>query len=237
MARQLAADGFDLVLVARKPGPLHELAEELRSGGTRVHAVEQDLLADGALERVREVTDPLEAGLFVFNAGANTYRSEFVDSDPEGVQRVLDLNITAPLAFLRHYGALMKERGRGGLVTMGSVGGYVGHPFIGPYIAAKAFLRVFVEGLWIELEPHGVDVLELSIGLTRTPAMERLGMNFDAMAHAEPAAVAKEGLAHLADGPSWIVEAFREDAEQKASFPRVDAVRAVADQYALMAGR
>lgn len=236
MARQLAGDGFSLVLVARKPGPLEALAEELRHSGAEVVTLQQDLLAPDALTKVQEVTDPLEVGLFVFNAGANTYRSEFVDSDPLGVQQVLDLNITAPLAFLRHFGARMKQQQRGALVVMGSVGGHVGHPFIGPYIAAKAFLRVFIEGLWIELAPHGVDVLELQLGLTRTPAMERLGMNFDAVPHAAPAVVAKEGLAHLGDGPSWIVEEFLEDAHAKASFPRRDAVEKVAEHYRLMAG-
>lgn len=237
MARQLAADGFSLVLAARKPEPLHALADELRATGTQVETLQQDLLEADALDKLRAVTDPLEVGLFIFNAGANTYRSEFVDSDPDGVQRVLDLNITAPLSFLRHFGARMKQQQRGGLVVMGSVGGHVGHPFIGPYTAAKAFLRVFIEGLWLELSPHGVDVLELQLGLTRTPAMERLGMNFDAVPSADPAQVAQEGLAHLADGPSWIVAEFVSDAHAKASFPRRAAVEKIGDAYRLMAGK
>lgn len=236
LARELANDGYSLVLVARKPEPLAALAEDLRGGGAEVRTLPLDLLDDDALAQVRAVTDPLEVGLFVFNAGANTYRSEFVDSDPAGVQRVLDLNITAPLAFLRHFGSRLRDRGRGGLVVMGSIGGHVGHPFIGPYVAAKAFLRVFVEGLWTELSPHGVDVLELQLGLTRTPAMERLGMNFDAVPHADAATVAREALAHLADGPSWIVEEFVADAHAKASFPRRAAVEAVAEQFRLMSG-
>jgi uncharacterized protein len=238
LARQLAEAGINLVLVARKSGPLGALAEEVRAAGVEVVTVQQDLLEPDALERVRVHTDPLDVGLFIYNAGSNTYRSEFVESDPDGVQRVIDLNITAPLVFLRHFGARLKQRGSGGLMLLGSVGGFVGHANISVYVAAKAFLRIFVEGLWVELKPHGVDVLELCLGLTRTPAMERLGMNFDApgVRASQPALVAAEGLAHLSEGPSWIADGMQEDAVSKSSFPRADAVNQVAAQYRAMAG-
>lgn len=237
-ARQLADAGFNLVLVARKAEPLNALAEEVGDRGIKVIALQHDLLATDALSAVTAVTDDLDVGLFIFNAGANTYRSEFVESSHEGVQRVLDLNISAPLMFLRHFGARLKARGKGGLMVMGSVSGYVGHPVIAPYTAAKAFLRVFTEGLWLELRPHGVDVLELSIGLTRTPAMERLGMKFDepGVESSDPAVVAREGLMHLAEGPSRIADGLSEDAAAKASFPRAAAVEVVAEQYRLMSG-
>lgn len=238
LARQLADAGINLVLLARKPGPLAEIAADVAARGVEVRAVQQDLLEPDALDRVREVTDGLDVGLFIYNAGSNTYRGEFVDSDPAGVQGVLDLNITAPLAFARHYGTRLKQRGRGGLMLLGSVGGFVGYGNIAVYAAAKAFLRIFTEGLWVELQPHGVDVLELCLGPTRTPAMDRLGMKFDApgMKSSDPEDVAREGLAHLADGPAWIADGFFPDAVAKAGFPRAEIVGAIAAQYRAMSG-
>ena len=71
----------------------------------------------------------------------------------------------------------------------------------------KAFTRIFGEGLWLELREHGVDVLELVLGVTRTPAMERVGLNFNApgVVVAEPADAAREGLEWLGRGPVHIV--------------------------------
>lgn len=95
------------------------------------------------------------------------------------------------------------ERGRGGILLVGSLSGYMGAWRHSIYAGAKAFSRMFAESLWLELREHNVDVLELVLGVTRTPAMERVGLNFDApgILVNDPAEVAAEGLAHLADGP------------------------------------
>ncbi len=83
--------------------------------------------------------------------------------------------------------------------------GYLGGKHLSIYGAVKAFGRVFAESLWLELRDHGVDVLELVLGVTRTPAMERAGMNLGGPLNAsEPDDVAREGLEHLADGPIWV---------------------------------
>lgn len=233
MARQLAQAGINSVIIARKPEPLAQTAEEVRALGAEVITIQQDLLAPDALDRVRAVTDDLDIGLFIHNAGTNTYRSPYVDSDPVGVQGVLDLNITAPLAFIRHYGSRLRDRGRGGIVVVGSLGGLVGYHTVSVYAAAKAFLRIFVEGIWYELKPHGVDVLELCLGLTRTPAMERLGANFDApgLHAADPDDVAREGLEHLGEGPSWIAGGNYDLAVHQTRWPRREVIEEIAQRY------
>lgn len=170
--------------------------------------------------------------------GSKTYRSPFVDSDPSGVQAVLELNINAPLAVIRHFGSRLKDRGRGGIIILGSMSGFVGYANISIYAGAKAFLRIFAEGLWLELEPYGVDVLELCPGLTRTPAMERLGMRFDAagVRASDSDAVAREGLEHIGDGPSWIADGHFEAAIAQTRFPRKEVLREIAENYRRMAG-
>jgi short-subunit dehydrogenase len=176
-ARQLASDGFKLVLVARKPEPLEALAAELRDGGAEVRAVSADLSKPDVLSRVRAATDDVEVGLLVFNAGANNTRGYFVELPEEVTHSVIAVNVLAQSNFARHYGKLMCDRRRGGIILTGSLGGYMGSASLAAYCGAKAFSRVFTEALWMECADFGVDVLHLNIGYTATPAMARLGMD------------------------------------------------------------
>lgn len=202
-ARMLAEDGFKLVLVARKPGPLEELAAELRASGTEVRILSADLSKPGVLDQVRTVTDDIEVGLMIYNAGANNTRGNFLELPREVPDSVIAINVLGQTDFARHYGAPMIARGRGGIILTGSLGGYLGSPTLAAYTASKAFSRIFTEALWAECQPLGVDVLHLNIGFTATPAMARLGMPIE---FAEPPeTVAREGLENIANGPVWIV--------------------------------
>ena len=202
-AQQLAEDGFNLVLVARKPEPLEATAERVRRLGVEVRTLSLDLTDPASVTALTQATAELEVGLLICNAGANSYGHHFLDGELDGFQGVIDLNITTPLACAHHYGRLMRARRRGGIVFVGSLAGYLGSARESIYGAAKAFGRIFAEGLWLELREDGVDVLELVLGVTRTPAMERAGLNFDlpGLNVGEPDDIAREGLAHLADGP------------------------------------
>lgn len=203
-ARQLAADGFKLVLTARKLEPLEALKAELEAGGAEVRIVSADLKQRDVLAQVRGATDDIEIGLLVYNAGANDTRGLFVDLPAEVTDGVIAINVHGQADFSRHYGKMMKDRGRGGIILTGSTGGYLGSPTLVAYTAAKAFSRIFTEALWLEMEPFGVDVLHLNIGFTATPAMARLGMPIEL---AEPCEnVARQGLANIANGPMWIVD-------------------------------
>ncbi|MFI7524068.1 SDR family NAD(P)-dependent oxidoreductase [Nocardia salmonicida] len=205
-ARLLASEGINLVLAARKPGPLETTAESCRALGVEVRALAVDL-TDGGVDRIIEATSDLEVGLLICNAGANTHSMEFLDGDLREFGKVVDLNITAPMALVQHFGRPMRDRRRGGIILLGSLSEYVGSVRHTVYGGVKSYMRIFAEGLWLELRDHGVHVLELVLGLTRTPAMERVGLNFDApgLAVSEPSEVAREGLAHLSYGPVWVV--------------------------------
>ncbi len=154
-----------------------------------------------------KATRELEIGLLILVAGANTHSHKFLDGDLAEFHRVIDLNVSTPLALIHHYGQAMRSRQRGGIVVLGSLSGYLGSARHTVYGGVKAFSRIFAEGLWLELREHGVDVLELVLGVTRTPAMARVGLNFDApgVVVAEPATVAREGLEWLGRGPVHIV--------------------------------
>lgn len=205
-AVQLARAGLNLVLIARKPGPLEETAARCREIGVEVRVESADLLDPQSVARICEGTADLEVGLLIYNAGASTCNELFLETDLREFQKVTDLNVTRMLELVQYYGRPMAARGRGGIMLVGSLAGYMGAWRHTIYAGAKAFSRMFAESLWVELREHNVDVLELVLGVTRTPAMERIGLNFDApgILVNEPADVAAEGLAHLADGPVWV---------------------------------
>jgi short-subunit dehydrogenase len=227
-ARQLAADGFRLVLVARKEGPLEALAGELRGAGTEVRAVSVDMSKADAIDKVRKVTDDIEVGLLVYNAGANSVRGNFVELDPEVFRQVIGVNVIGQTEFTRHYGGLMRGRERGGIILTGSGAGYLGNASLAAYCGSKAFSRVFGEAVWAECEKFGVDVLHLVIGYTATPAMERLG--YDLTTAQDPADAAREGLDNIRNGPVWICGGpanFKRAEDQSKVADRAEAVRAV----------
>lgn len=207
LATRLAEAGMNLVLLARKPVPLEETAAACRAYGVEVHCLGIDLARPDAATSVIAETEGLEVGLLVYNAGANTHSEEFLDGDLEAFGSVIALNVTTPMALVQHFGRQMRERRRGGIVLVGSMASYMGSTHHTVYGGVKAFSRIFAESLWLELRDHGVDVLELVLGVTRTPAMERVGLDFEVpgMKVAEPAEVAEECLANLGSGPVHIV--------------------------------
>lgn len=233
-ARLLAREGIDSVLVARKPGPLEQTAAQVRALGAQARTLAVDLTDPGSAEQIAEATADLDLGLLVLNAGANAYDAPFATGDLERFRVVVDLNVTVTMDLVHRFVPGMVARGGGGVLVVGSLAGYVGQREIGVYAAAKAFQRVLTESLWLELQPHGVDVLHLVLGLTRTPAMERAGLRFDVpgLAVSEPEDVAAEGWEHLSDGPVHFVGEGQRTAERLSRLPRDAVVRGHAETLA-----
>ncbi len=204
-ARQVAAEGINCFLVARRAGPLETLASELRSR----HRIECrtasiDLSADDASASLAKVTAGSDVGLFINNAGSDTNGSVFLDTPLKDNEALVARNVTNTMRNCHHFAGLMRARRRGGIILVGSGACYGGIPGIAVYCASKAFDLCFGEGLWIELKPYGVDVLNLILGQTDTPAYrEFLRQKGQAVPTnlASPAEVAKVGLARLPHGP------------------------------------
>lgn len=207
VAEQLAARGLHLVLLARN-GPL---LDEVASGLRRRHAVEVRTLAVDLTnpligEQLAPTTEGLEVGLLVYNAGAVNYVGLFLDESFEFWLRQVKLNCVGPLALVRQFAPPMRERGRGGIVLVGSTGCFAGTPTIVVYSAAKMFQVNLAEGLWAELHPHGVDVSCAVIGGTHTPARARLlGVQYDPETDMLAEDVASEIVDNIANGPTYVV--------------------------------
>ena len=206
-ADELAARGLDLLLLARNEPLLEEVAAGLRERhGVEVRTLEVDLISDGAVERIVAAAAGLEVGLLLYNAGAAGSSGHFLDQDLAHALKMISLNCTTPVQLIHALGPAMVERGRGGVVLVGSTGCFVGGPYVASYSAAKAFQVALMEGLWAELKDQGVDVFEAVIGSTTTPARaRRLGVGVDEHLDMSSEAVAREIVEHIADGPSRVI--------------------------------
>lgn len=174
-ARQLAAQGLSLVLVARRRERLEELARELMAEhGVDTLAVPLDLAREDFLDDLLPHLEDKEVGLLVNNAG-------FAVAGPltgNDLGRELDslyVNCRAPLILTHSLVPAMVERGGGGVILVSSVVGHIPLPYLSNYSATKAYDRFLGEGLWFELGQHGVDVLTLCPGATRTEFGEVAG--------------------------------------------------------------
>lgn len=214
-ARALARRGHDLVLVARREEPLSELAARLHAElGVDVRTIALDLAHPDALEKLRRATATLEIGVAVYNA-AFAPVGALVETAPEALERVVDVNVRGPLLFARTFAAPMAARGRGAVVLMSSLAGLQGTPRLAAYAASKAFNTVLAESLWHELREHGVDVLASCAGAIRTPGHAAASRR-DAPGTLDAPVVAERTLAALGHGPrvvpgllnrlaSWVV--------------------------------
>jgi uncharacterized protein len=207
LARKLAAAGINLVLIARKPGPLAEISQALRSqSGVDVRTLQFDIASADLLERVREVTSGLEVGLLVHNVGGGASFGPFVEATLQAAMSPVLSNCVALAKLVHEFGKPMATRGRGGILIIGSIAGNAGSYFVAGYAAAKAFNQIFAEGLWAELQPHGVHVLVCPIGAADTPSRRRSGtVDADEMRVAKPEDVAQRALDQLPNGPVYVL--------------------------------
>ena len=194
-ANRLAAEGVNLVLVARREDRLSALAEELeRTASIKARVVSADLSRDDFLPRITEATEGLEINLLVNNAG-HGLTADFLASDLESELGVFHLNSRAPLILTHHYGRLMQRRGRGGIIFLASVVGLTGVASWSNYAATKGHNLLFAEGLAEELKRDGVDVLAVAPAFIRTGLIKL--SSFGRMMSLEPKNVVEVALASL----------------------------------------
>ena len=180
-ARQLAASGFHVVLVARRLSILEELGSKLATEfGVQYRAVGVDLAEEHFLSKLEEATHDLDIGLVVSNAGT-WMLGDFVTMDSRALQRSLRLNVKAHLDVAHHFGQHLARRRRGGLLLTASTAGLQGIPFSAEYAAAKAYVLALGEGLHGELQQVGVHVTVLLPGATDTPMLAASGFELPAI--------------------------------------------------------
>jgi short-subunit dehydrogenase len=223
IARKLGKAGFNVVLIARKEGPLEDVAREVRAAGAQVRTLALDLTRPDMLDRIREATDDIDVGLLVYNAGGAERTGLFHDISLDFALRVTRLNPLGQISLTHHFGKKMIARGRGGIVLIGSLAGGAGGAGAAAYCASKAFTYVLAEGLWSELKPHGIDVSCIVLGAVDSPSMERLGVKYPPGTAAKADDMAQFVLDNITNGPVVAPPGVAETFDHLRSMPRLQA--------------
>ncbi|MER8188617.1 SDR family oxidoreductase [Kitasatospora sp. NPDC094015] len=200
-ARQLAARGSDLVLVARRRDRLEALAAELRDHHrVQVHVQVMDLAADQpgqALARELEQRG-LDVTSVINNAGFGSF-GPFHRIDAERLRQEIAVDVLAVTDISRAFIEQLRAAGRGVLVNVASMAAYQPNPRMALYGASKAFVLSLTEALWEESRGTGLRVLALSPGATRTEFFDVVGTERAAGGNrlASPADVVRTALTAL----------------------------------------
>ncbi|GAA4183500.1 SDR family NAD(P)-dependent oxidoreductase [Gryllotalpicola kribbensis] len=181
-ARQLAAAGVNLILVARRAARLERLSAELtRSHGTLNEVVALDLLEPGAVDELMRRTAHLDVGMLIASAGV-ALAGPLVEHAVDDELDVFTLHGAVTLRLAHGFGQAFAARGRGALVLISSSIAAGAVPFQANYAAVKAYVLSLGQALHYELKSTGVDVLVLAPGQTETEGLGKIrGIDFDKM--------------------------------------------------------
>ncbi len=178
LARIFAANGYDLVLVARSGGKLEELAGELRTRhGIEVRVIASDLARPESPEELaRELeTAGVTVDVLVNNAGFATF-GPFIAADLHAELEELQLNVVTLTHLTKKLLPGMVARRRGGVLNVASTAAFQPGPFMAIYYATKAYVLSFSEAVAAELEGTGVTISVLCPGPTATGFTARAGL-------------------------------------------------------------
>jgi short-subunit dehydrogenase len=220
---------MDLVLISRRLEPLKQLAVELETAhGIKTRTASIDLYLPGAGEAVVAAARGLEVGLYVSNAGADSNAALFLGAPLDAWRNLINRNVSAVVEASYVFAGAMVERGRGGLILMSSGTALGGQGGVAVYGATKAFDLNFAESLWIELAPHGVDVLSVVSPAMDTPSLKKV-LDKSGVTTVpglfRPEDVVRTVLERLPDGPT-IVFPFGPEADQADAIEQARRARA-----------
>jgi short-subunit dehydrogenase len=198
-ARQLAASGLNLVLVARRGALLEHLGHELQAEfEIQYRVVALDLTSDDVMTPLRAATDDLDVGLVISNAGA-PLAADFLSQSSDTIFGQVRLDVTAPLQLIHHFAPRLAARGRGGLLLVSAMGAAEGLPLVAVNSAGKAFVESLGRSLHGEFTKLRLTTTVLIVGPTDTRVIDMMGLDRARMPIKPQSAdaTAAEGLAAL----------------------------------------
>lgn len=210
-ARQLAARGHHVVLVARSEAKLEALAVELHERhGVDAIVVTQDLAAAGAAGRIADAVSVagIQVEVLVNNAGIGTFgRDAEIDADYN--RDVAMVNVVAVADLVQRFLPGMVARGSGAVVNVASMAGFQAQPYMSLYAATKAFVVNYSLGLWVETKGTGVRVLAVCPGPVDTDFPIANGIRYDEQRLgwllADPAKIVAQSLRALDHDKGYVV--------------------------------
>lgn len=203
----LAAEGLDIVMIARRKEPLEKEAANIRTVyGVTVTTIACDLADVDIIQMIQKHLGKTTIDILVYNA-ALAYIGPYLEKPIEEQIQMTTVNIQTPMRLLHHFGGAMVARGRGAVVQMASIAGFQGSGFLTTYATTKAADRVLAESLWYEWKGRGVDVIACCAGATSTPNYintKPAKLNFMAPKVQSPEEVVQECLQKLGEVPSFV---------------------------------
>lgn len=203
----LAAEGIDLILIARRLSPLQQLADLLgHKYNVNIKCITCDLSEESATQQIVEEVEGLEISFLVYNA-ALSYIGPFINNSIENHLKAASVNMLTPMSMVRYFGEKMLARGKGAIILMTSMAGLQGSGYLSVYAATKAFNRILAESLWYEWKNKGVDILACCAGATSTPGYKNTNpekSGFLTPRVLDPGEVARECFKKLGREPSFI---------------------------------
>jgi uncharacterized protein len=178
MARQLAKEGANLVLVARRRERLESLASELQEHGIEVDVLPADLCKADDVERIfSEATAKRSIYAVILNAGV-TYFGEALKQSQTEFQQLLMTNVQSLVRLSQLYIPYMVEKNeQGGVMFVSSLGGFSPMPFQAAYGASKAFVTSYGQSLAEEIRDSGVTVSVFAPGGISTEMLDKSGLS------------------------------------------------------------
>ncbi len=194
-AIQLAAIGFNLVVVARRKNLLDDLSKELNASyKVDCISIDLDLSTNDAVTLLYEKTSHLDIGLIVAAAGFGT-STNLIDADIKVEKQLIDLNCRSLMEMSHIFGKKFSTQKKGGMILISSLLGFHGAFGTANYAASKAYVQALGEALYFELRKYNVDVLTVAPGPINTGFAAAAGMEFSMAL--KPENVAKQSLAAL----------------------------------------
>jgi uncharacterized protein len=175
LAQQLAAKGFDVILVARNVDKLQALAQELSERyGVQARVAAADLTQSASVQNLARLLSKQDVNLRVLvNCAGVLHQEAFVNMQAAQLQQMIDLNITALTAMLHAFvpqlqSAIQQHGGKAHVLNVASIAAFQPIPMLATYAASKAYVLSLSEALAEELQGSGVSVTALCPGITAT---------------------------------------------------------------------
>ncbi len=170
-ARQLAAKGYNIVVVSERDKENRRVAEALHARyGVEALPLCVDLTDSDAADTVFDFAQQIdgEVEILINNAGMLLF-STLERTDEARLDKIIALHCTTPTKLCRLFAAAMAQRGRGHILLMSSVTAWTPYPTISHYAASKAYLKSFGQSLWYEMRERGVSVTTVFPSAVDTP--------------------------------------------------------------------
>jgi short-subunit dehydrogenase len=205
-AQRLAADGCDLMIVARRVDRLEQLAARLRDQHlVKVDVIGADLGKPEEVAKLCQAVGDAPVEVLVNNAGLAHYMP-FAELQPNLARELLEVNVSSLVLLSRAAVPGMVERAAGSIINVASLLAFSGEseepwfPKRAVYAATKSFVVMFSQVLAVELRPHGVRVQVVCPGVVRSEFHTRQGIDMSAVPRMEAPDVVRASLMDLADG-------------------------------------